>query len=109
MAASLENSRAEYRRLGNSGLHVSVPIPGCMSIGSPEWADWVIGGDQALTLLKAAYDRGVNTARAPLPMLRRTYRMRPTMRPGEYILYGAWWLTLCPKWDTAKCLFKWRQ
>jgi hypothetical protein len=32
-----------------------------MSIGNPEWADWVIGGDEALALLKAAYDRGINT------------------------------------------------
>ncbi|EXJ81580.1 alcohol dehydrogenase [Capronia coronata CBS 617.96] len=61
VAKSIENSKAEYRRLGNSGLHVSVPIVGCMSIGSPEWADWVIGADEALPLLKAAYDRGVNT------------------------------------------------
>jgi aryl-alcohol dehydrogenase-like predicted oxidoreductase len=61
VAKSIENSKAEYRRLGNSGLHVSVPIVGCMSIGNPEWADWVIGADEALPLLKAAYDRGVNT------------------------------------------------
>lgn len=58
---SVENSKAEYRRLGNSGLHVSVPIVGCMSIGNPEWADWVLDEEKALPLLKAAYDRGVNT------------------------------------------------
>jgi predicted aldo/keto reductase-like oxidoreductase len=58
---SLENSKAEYRRLGNSGLHVSVPIVGCMSIGNTEWADWVLDEEKALPLLKAAYDRGVNT------------------------------------------------
>jgi aryl-alcohol dehydrogenase-like predicted oxidoreductase len=58
---SLENSKAEYRRLGNSGLHVSVPIVGCMSIGNRQWADWVLEADEALPLLKAAYDRGVNT------------------------------------------------
>ncbi|KAK4935337.1 hypothetical protein LTR10_023599 [Elasticomyces elasticus] len=61
VAKSIENSKAEYRRLGKSGLYVSVPIVGCMSIGNPEWADWVLGGDEALPLLKAAYDRGVNT------------------------------------------------
>uniref|UniRef100_A0A8H7N2G7 NADP-dependent oxidoreductase domain-containing protein n=1 Tax=Bionectria ochroleuca TaxID=29856 RepID=A0A8H7N2G7_BIOOC len=61
VAASLQNSKAEYRRLGNSGLHVSVPIMGCMSIGNREWADWVIDAEKALPLLKAAFDRGVNT------------------------------------------------
>lgn len=32
-----------------------------MSIGQSEWLDWVIEEDQALPLLKAAYDRGLNT------------------------------------------------
>ena len=58
---SLDSTKVDYRRVGSSGLRVSVPIIGCMSIGNPEWADWVIGPDQALPLLKAAYDRGVNT------------------------------------------------
>lgn len=58
---SLKETKAEYRLLGKSGLRVSVPIVGCMSIGSPEWADWVIGPEKALPLLKAAYDAGVNT------------------------------------------------
>lgn len=61
VAKSLTETKAEYRLLGKSGLRVSVPIVGCMSIGNPEWADWVIGPDKALPLLKAAYDRGVNT------------------------------------------------
>ena len=34
--------KAEYRRLGNSGLRISVPILGAMSIGDRRWADWVI-------------------------------------------------------------------
>ncbi|XXH02481.1 hypothetical protein Hte_008857 [Hypoxylon texense] len=58
---SLKETKVEYRLLGKSGLRVSVPIVGCMSIGSPEWADWVIGPEKALPLLKAAYDAGVNT------------------------------------------------
>ncbi len=58
---SLEATKVDYRRVGVSGLRVSVPIIGCMSIGNPEWADWVIGADKALPLLKAAFDRGVNT------------------------------------------------
>jgi hypothetical protein len=39
---SVENSKAEYVRLGNSGLRVSIPIFGAMSFGTPEWAPWVI-------------------------------------------------------------------
>lgn len=51
----------EYRRLGTSGLRVSVPIVGAMSFGSDEWAPWVINEDKALPLLKAAWNRGVTT------------------------------------------------
>ncbi|KAL3445906.1 putative aldo-keto reductase [Aspergillus insuetus] len=61
VAQSLAATKVDYRLLGNSGLRVSVPIVGCMSIGNPEWADWVIGPEKALPLLKAAYDRGVTT------------------------------------------------
>lgn len=39
---SLEGSKAEYRRLGRSGLKVSVPILGAMSFGSAKWMDWVL-------------------------------------------------------------------
>ncbi|KAL6819994.1 Aldo/keto reductase [Trichoderma camerunense] len=61
VAKSLKETKVDYRLLGASGLRVSVPIVGCMSIGNPEWANWVIGPEQAIPLLKAAYDRGVNT------------------------------------------------
>ncbi|KAL7271524.1 hypothetical protein RUND412_005716 [Rhizina undulata] len=54
-------SNVEYRRLGNSGLKVSVPILGCMSYGSSEWLPYVINEEQALPILKAAYDKGINT------------------------------------------------
>ena len=37
---------AEYRQLGKSGLRVSVPILGAMSIGDPRWMDWVIGENE---------------------------------------------------------------
>ena len=33
----LKESKAEYRQLGKSGLRVSVPILGAMSIGSKQW------------------------------------------------------------------------
>ncbi|PGH17049.1 hypothetical protein AJ79_01433 [Helicocarpus griseus UAMH5409] len=61
LQASLDQTKAEYRQLGKSGLRVSVPIFGAMSIGSPEWAKWVIDEEKALPLLKAAWDRGINT------------------------------------------------
>jgi len=52
---------AEYRQLGKSGLRVSVPILGAMSFGDKRWAPWVIEEEPALPLLKAAYDKGLNT------------------------------------------------
>lgn len=39
---SLEETKVDYRRLGNSGLRVSVPVLGAMSFGSKEWQPWVI-------------------------------------------------------------------
>jgi aryl-alcohol dehydrogenase-like predicted oxidoreductase len=57
----LKESKAEYRLLGKSGLRVSVPILGAMSIGHKEWQPWVIEEEESLPLLKAAYDRGITT------------------------------------------------
>lgn len=62
---SLDETKCDYKPVGHSGLRVSVPIIGCMSIGNPEWANWVVGPEKALPLLKAAYDRGVNTVCCP--------------------------------------------
>lgn len=56
-----DSPKAEYRQLGKSGLRVSIPIIGAMSFGDKRWAPWVIEEDEALPLLKAAFDRGVNT------------------------------------------------
>ncbi|CAG7558749.1 unnamed protein product [Fusarium equiseti] len=61
LKASVEASKCEYRNLGKSGLRVSVPIFGCMSFGDKRVLPWVIGEEEALELLKAAYDRGLNT------------------------------------------------
>lgn len=58
---SIDSTKVEYRRLGKSGLQISVPILGAMSFGSAEWQPWIIEEDKALPLLKAAYDRGLNT------------------------------------------------
>lgn len=57
----LSESKAEYRQLGKNGLRVSVPILGAMSIGDPAWQPWVIGEEESLPLLKAAYDKGITT------------------------------------------------
>jgi len=57
----LKESKAEYRQLGKSGLRVSVPILGAMSIGHKKWQPWVIEEEESLPLLKAAYDRGLTT------------------------------------------------
>lgn len=57
----LKESQAEYRQLGKSGLRVSVPILGAMSIGDKKWAPWVIEEEEALPLLKAAYDKGITS------------------------------------------------
>ncbi|KAK9365038.1 NADP-dependent oxidoreductase domain-containing protein [Lipomyces kononenkoae] len=51
----------EYRKLGKSGLRVSVPILGCMSFGSPQWGPWVLDMDASLPILKRAYDLGITT------------------------------------------------
>ncbi|KZP01285.1 Aldo/keto reductase [Calocera viscosa TUFC12733] len=53
--------QVEYRRVGKSGLLVSVPILGAMSFGSDKWAPWVLNEDKALPILKAAWDCGINT------------------------------------------------
>ena len=53
--------QAEYRRLGQSGLRVSVPILGAMSFGSPTWQPWVVDESRAAELLKSAWDKGVTT------------------------------------------------
>jgi predicted aldo/keto reductase-like oxidoreductase len=57
----LAASKAEYRNLGKSGLKVSVPILGAMSIGDKKWQPWVVEESEALELLKEAYERGVTS------------------------------------------------
>ncbi|KZT64121.1 Aldo/keto reductase [Daedalea quercina L-15889] len=55
------SAQAEYRQLGKSGLRVSVPVLGGMTIGSSQWLPWVLSERESLDLLKAAWDHGVNT------------------------------------------------
>lgn len=39
---SLDNTKVEYRRLGASGLKISVPIFGCMSFGDTKAQSWAL-------------------------------------------------------------------
>ncbi|KAF1991853.1 voltage-gated shaker-like K+ channel, subunit [Aulographum hederae CBS 113979] len=54
-------NKMEYTNLGTSGLKISKVILGAMSYGSSEWQPWVLNEDEALPLLKHAYDVGLNT------------------------------------------------
>lgn len=47
---SVEDSKCEYRRLGNSGLRISVPVFGCMSFGDPNSMSWTLGEDEVSSL-----------------------------------------------------------
>ncbi|EED22926.1 aldo-keto reductase, putative [Talaromyces stipitatus ATCC 10500] len=58
---SLDETKVEYTNLGSSGLQISVPILGTMSFGSKEWSPWLLEEEEAIKLLAAAYDRGINT------------------------------------------------
>lgn len=39
---SIAETKAVYKKLGKSGLRVSVPILGTMSFGDPKWLSWVL-------------------------------------------------------------------
>ncbi|KAJ7697218.1 Aldo/keto reductase [Mycena rosella] len=55
------NPSATYTRLGEAGLHVSVPIVGCMSLGTSQLRTWMVDEEPALEILKAAWDHGLTT------------------------------------------------
>ncbi|KAL5364126.1 Aldo/keto reductase [Aspergillus floccosus] len=58
----VDSTKCRYRQLGKSGLKVSVPILGCMGFGNKDWVwDWVLEEEESMAMLKAAWDRGVNT------------------------------------------------
>jgi hypothetical protein len=46
LSESIIRSKAEYRRLGNSGLRVSNPILGGLTLGSSRWLSWVLDEDK---------------------------------------------------------------
>ena len=43
---SVAQTKCEYRQLGTSGLRVSVPIFGCMSIGDNSAQSWAVDEDE---------------------------------------------------------------
>lgn len=45
---SIEQTKATYKRLGKSGLRVSVPILGAMSFGDAAWAPWVLDEEKVM-------------------------------------------------------------
>ena len=49
--------QAEYRQLGKSGLRVSVPILGAMSIGDKRWMDWIIEENEVRHHLSILHQR----------------------------------------------------
>ncbi|KAH8765120.1 NADP-dependent oxidoreductase domain-containing protein [Hyaloscypha sp. PMI_1271] len=51
----------EYTRLGNSGLYISKIIMGTAGFGSPNWQEWILEEQDALPLLKYAFECGINT------------------------------------------------
>lgn len=51
----------ESYRVGKSGLKVSQVILGCMSFGDKNWQPWLLDKEEALPILKYAFDRGINT------------------------------------------------
>ena len=50
LRVSLDSTKVAYVRLGKSGLKVSVPILGAMSIGDPGWGSWVIDEEKVKQL-----------------------------------------------------------
>jgi len=50
----------KYARLGNTGLTVSRLCLGCGSYGSKKFQDWIVEENEALPIIKRAYDLGIN-------------------------------------------------
>ncbi|KXS18751.1 oxidoreductase [Gonapodya prolifera JEL478] len=52
--------KMKYVRLGKTGLQVSRLTLGMMSYGDKRWAEWVIEEEDALPIIKYAWDSGIN-------------------------------------------------
>jgi len=61
MSVSATQKKMPYVRLGQSGLKVSKIILGTMSYGSTNWQKWLLGEEEGIKHIKAAYDAGINT------------------------------------------------
>ncbi|KAG9315332.1 aryl-alcohol dehydrogenase [Chiua virens] len=53
--------KVPYTKLGSSGLKVSRIILGTMQYGDKGWQEWVLGEEEAVKHIKAAYDAGIQT------------------------------------------------
>jgi aryl-alcohol dehydrogenase (NADP+) len=49
----------QYRRLGDTGMQVSRLCLGCMSYGSPNWRNWVLGEKESRPFFEAALELGI--------------------------------------------------
>ncbi|CEL60063.1 hypothetical protein RSOLAG1IB_09321 [Rhizoctonia solani AG-1 IB] len=61
MASITSSKEMTYVQLGNSGLKVSRLILGLGSYGNTSWEKWVIGEEEGIKHIKAAYDAGIQT------------------------------------------------
>ncbi|KAG9126474.1 hypothetical protein FRC07_003290 [Ceratobasidium sp. 392] len=61
MSSSSQPKKMQYVRLGQSGLKVSRIILGMMTYGDPKWQGWVLGEEEGIAHVKAAYDLGIQT------------------------------------------------
>jgi 1-deoxyxylulose-5-phosphate synthase len=50
----------DYVNLGRTGLKVSRICLGCMSYGSPQWRDWVLGEEDGRPMIRRAVEMGIN-------------------------------------------------
>src|ERR1700761_8864883 len=50
----------ETTRLGKTGLKVSRICLGCMTYGSPNWRDWVLGEEESRPFIQKALEAGIN-------------------------------------------------
>ncbi|WP_435065348.1 aldo/keto reductase [Halobaculum sp. EA56] len=50
----------EYTTLGSTGMEVSKICLGCMSFGSNEWDEWVLGEEDGREIIERAIDLGIN-------------------------------------------------
>ncbi|KAI0050650.1 aryl-alcohol dehydrogenase [Auriscalpium vulgare] len=61
MTSEAPRRKVPYVHLGKSGLKVSRIILGCMSYGSTAWMPWLLGEEEGIKHIKAAYDVGIQT------------------------------------------------